>query len=190
MARDYLAGLSIKEVADKHQVSRPLVRRALAKEGIARRPTRQPDPKRELAILRLRDDLDLSWAEIAEIIGASSTTAQRHHANATPAPLCRSGGIQESGQPPADMFACRKMAIEIAADSDLDPEPILRHFRDGELTGRRRNRPRALPLSDVELCDRHAAGETYRELAAVCGVSPALIWRRVNVRSSPAADAP
>lgn len=184
LARDYLAGNSIQDVAKMHKVSTDLVRRALAKEGVEQRSARQADPEHDLAIIRLRDDLGLAWTEIAEATGIPSSTLQRHYAKATRAPASppRRKAAKLSPASLADMYKSGKTLAQIATETGADRKTVSRHLRlQGVAVQVRQARP-PLVLSDEELRQRHATGETYKELAAICGVSPASIWRRVNLR--------
>lgn len=183
LARDYLAGNSIQDVAKMHKVSTDLVRRALAIEGVERRPARQADPEHDLAIIRLRD-LGLTWTEIAEATGIPSSTLQRHYAKATRAPASppRRKAKELSPESLADMRKSGRTLGQIAAETGADRKTVSRHLRLAGLTVQVRQARPALVLSDEELRQRHATGETYKELAAICGVSPPSIWRRVNLR--------
>jgi predicted transcriptional regulator len=80
------------------------------------------------------------------------------------------------------MYESGKTVVEIATETGVHPKTIRRHLRSQgvEVTNLRQVSRQPPALSDEELRRRHAAGETYKELAAVCGVSPTLIWRRVN----------
>lgn len=163
LARDYLAGNSIQEVADKHKVTTALVQRALKTEDVELRPAHQADPDRDLAVIRLRNDFGLAWTEIAAVTGIPPSTLQRHYAKA----------IQAAE------------SADVAIAAEFGGLTATAGRRLGHRAGLPHPNPsprKELPLTDEELRNRHAAGETYKELAIVCGVSPALIWRRINFR--------
>jgi DNA invertase Pin-like site-specific DNA recombinase len=185
LADDYLAGNSIRAVAAKHHVSRALVRRALTEQGVERRPADRLNPEHDLAIIRLRDDFGLAWTEISAISGVPTSTLQRRYAKATQK-SARPHTNTEAWQSLANMYNAGKTVIEIAAATGIDPKTIRRNLRRGgiDVKNLRQVTRQKLPLSDEDLRERHATGETYQELAAICGASPTLIWRRVNFKLS------
>lgn len=144
-----------------------------------------------MSIIRLRDQLGLSWSQISNGTGISESTLQARYARVT-------GGTGESAyrkqvaELPWTMLVQRYESGEttlasMAAELGLSVETIRRHLQrhGARLAGDRQ--AVTLRLSDQELRSRHAAGEPYQELAQFCGVSAAHVWRRVNFKAMPKA---
>ena len=83
VATDYLAGASLREVAQRHARSITWVRKTLASLGIPRRPRGgvSKDVSDKL-IVRLRDDMCLSWEEIAVQVGMRPESVAARYASA------------------------------------------------------------------------------------------------------------
>lgn len=138
-------------------------------------------------IIRLRDEVGLTWAQISEGTGIPESTLQARYARTTRA----TGQLPDQldgepvQEPPWDQLARMYQAgaitlTDIAVDLAMDVRTVRRHLQrhGAEMTGA--HQPLTLTMSDNELRSRHAAGETYKELAERCGTSMAHIWRRVN----------
>lgn len=193
MIEDYLAGFTIQKVAERNNSAPSTVRRALDRAGISRRS--DADPAADAAILRLRDDLGLSWATISQYTNIPASTLSGRYARlkrsrgevAGESARQRRRGSQLEWGLLARAYESGEVTVAgIASASDLDEGTVRYHLRrhGAELTG---NHRMTLKLSDAQLRDRYADGMTYQQLAEMCGVSVALVWRRVNLR--PDADA-
>lgn len=188
MVEEYLAGDSIRAVADRHRVSAATVRRAVDQAGIVRSAV-ELARRRELdrAIIRLRDEVGLSWAEISAGTGISVSTLQARYARVT-GPTGRAEYWRQVAGLPWGMLAGRYESGEttlagLAAELHLNINTVRHHRRrhGAQLAGGRQ--PVRLRLSDEELRSRYAAGATYKELAELCGVSATHVWRRVNFKT-------
>lgn len=82
MVGEYLAGASIREIADRHDVSPAVVRHGLDRAGIDRARTELARQyERDLSIIRLRD-AGLTWAQISKGTGIPTSTLQRRYVRA------------------------------------------------------------------------------------------------------------
>lgn len=93
MVRLYTKGRTTREIAAEIGIDAKTVRRILADAAIERRRT---GPRGRLdvdteAILEMRDDLHMSWQEIADAAGMSKTGVRMRYATAT------TGRIRVSG---------------------------------------------------------------------------------------------
>ena len=188
MIEEYLAGDSIRDVADRHGVSMSTVRNGLDRAGIVRSAVELARQRElDVSIVRLRDQVGLSWREISSGTGISESSLQVRYARVAGRKGRAEYWKQVAGLP-WGILARRYESGEttlggLAAQLNLKVDTVRHHLRrqGANLTGGQQ--PVSLRLSDEELQSRHAAGATYEELAEFCGVSPSHIWRRENFRT-------
>lgn len=187
MIDEYLAGDSVRSVADRHRVSMSTVRAALDRAGIVRSAVELARQRElDLSIIRLRDELGLSWAQISNGTGISESTLQARYARVT-GPAGESEYRQRVAALPWKILVQRYESGEttlagMAAELHLNVQTVRHHLQRHGANLAGGQHALTLRLSDEELRSRHAAGETYQELAQFCGVSAAHVWRRVNFK--------
>lgn len=189
MIEEYLAGDSVRTVADRHRVSMSTVRAALDRAGIVRAAVELARQRElDLAIIRLRDEVGLSWGQISNGTCISESTLQARYARVT-GPTGESEYRKQVAALPWKILVRRYQSGEttlagMAAELHLNVQTVRHHLQrhGADLAGGQQ--ALTLRLSDEELRSRHAAGETYQELAQFCGVSAAHVWRRVNFNAN------
>lgn len=167
-------------------MSRAVVRHGLDRAGIDRTGTELARQReRDSLIVRLRDT-GLSWVQISVGTGIPTSTLHRRYVRATrPVPDARDTCGQVSANPSVELLqALNPGGASVTGSVEFDPHVGRVPSGSQRHHGGPAPAPKTvvLKLSDVELRQRHAAGQTYKELAQECGATAAHIWRRVNFR--------
>lgn len=135
------------------------------------------------AIVRLGDDLGMSWPEVSKATGIPTSTLHRHYQRAkgiVPAsrrrpkvPLASVAWDEMVLLYEAGAITATDLAEDLGTTASTVRNYLSKH-------GAERQTRMQLPVDDDKLRDLRAAGATYKELAAECRVSPTLIWRRLH----------